>query len=1027
VKNRILISTVAIVFLLTLLITPVSAMDARNYIDVVVELDGFCVTDFTPKNYVKKHVQTLDSGVELSTHGIINSVKTFVHKNNSQFDVVYHEYGALLRGFSCRIESDRINKISNIPGVKRVYEIPEYKLYLHDSVSMIKGDRVWEMKDEKERDITGHGTIIGIIDSGLDYRNTDLGGEIGVGKKVIEGYDFADDLDIARDGQNHGTHVAGICSANGKLKGVAPSANLIGFKVFSSEGKRTSVGANIIKALEQALLSKCTVVNMSLGSMGTAVGTDKDSIYHNAVEAGMTICAASGNNGARAPGRGFPIGYPSSIDPIISVAATDDALKMMGNIIEPEDENFEFVVSLLNDSPDWIEGEYEIVDCGYGNSDEDFAELDLEGKVALIKRGPVSEEKAYFRYKDVRAGKAGAVACIIYNHSFGSYNGTLTSPVESENMGEDSEIIPASSLSLLQGEKLLKLLSKGKCVIKIKEGKITDRMAYFSSSGPSSIIQFKPDVSAPGVHILSTMNTIGDNHTSNWGYKNGTSMACPHVAGAVALISQAHPLATPAEIKSRLMATADLLWNDVANEYVPLSMQGSGRIDIEKAIETKIVFDPPGGSTKANTHGRATLDFVVQNLSAESQDVKLTYKSIGWDTEGEFEFERLTIKPFGQIESSIDIKCMAGIEGILEGVIFASIGEEIIHLPLIVLNQNTYLPPQLSYLRAEKNNLINLNDENPETVLTFKLNYGSFMTSPDSPSDFITSTISALYLSAANKKNMELGVILYDDIFQAGYYHIPWNGRGADGSLLVHNGENIILGQGIRTIQYSNGNPSLVVKQKPPASTIVNVSGSPLLGSQEIGMMLAPEKPGLNDEFEIRIFLSETIGVNTLDFSFTYPAEFIEIVDVHPDIMFGSSGRLNFLDNPLKNVVDVYLEVDEEFVDWHMGTAVSIIAKMKKATKNILPMGFLLGEIKTIEETILLPFSQILIRGIPEISCFDLNKDNVVNENDFAILSKHMGSVTGQSLYERRMDFDLDGRVNYYDLCILAKNMTPES
>ena len=75
-------------------------------------------------------------------------------------------------------------------------------------------------------------------------------------------------------------------------------------------------------------------------------------------------------------------------------------------------------------------------------------------------------------------------------------------------------------------------------------------MASFSSAGPTPIsLRLKPDVVAPGTSILSSQ-------PGGWGLSSGTSMAAPHVSGAVALLLQRHPSWRPAEVKAALTATA---------------------------------------------------------------------------------------------------------------------------------------------------------------------------------------------------------------------------------------------------------------------------------------------------------------------------------------------------------------------------------------------------------------------------------------------------------------------------------------
>ncbi|WP_228039815.1 S8 family peptidase [Streptomyces chromofuscus] len=119
-----------------------------------------------------------------------------------------------------------------------------------------------------------------------------------------------------------------------------------------------------------------------------------------------------------------------------------------------------------------------------------------------------------------------------------------------------------------------------------------DKLAGFSSTGPRvGDGAIKPDVTAPGVDITAAAakgsaiaQEVGENPA---GYLtiSGTSMATPHVAGAAAILKQQHPDWTYAEIKGALTASTK------GGAYTPFQ-QGSGRIQVDRAIQQTVIADP---------------------------------------------------------------------------------------------------------------------------------------------------------------------------------------------------------------------------------------------------------------------------------------------------------------------------------------------------------------------------------------------------------------------------------------------------
>jgi subtilisin family serine protease len=137
-----------------------------------------------------------------------------------------------------------------------------------------------------------------------------------------------------------------------------------------------------------------------------------------------------------------------------------------------------------------------------------------------------------------------------------------------------------------------------------------DEIASFSSSGPSGIdLGFKPDVSAPGVDIYSSVPT-------GWSSFSGTSMAAPHVAGGAALLLQRHRAWTPAQVKSALVLTGRRVWADGGRtrEILP-TREGGGLIDLA-AADNPLVFASPSSVSFGFVHRGQAVTRTVQLADA---------------------------------------------------------------------------------------------------------------------------------------------------------------------------------------------------------------------------------------------------------------------------------------------------------------------------------------------------------------------------------------------------------------------------
>lgn len=171
------------------------------------------------------------------------------------------------------------------------------------------------------------------------------------------------------------------------------------------------------------------------------------------------------------------------------------------------------------------------------------------------------------------------------------------------------------------GHKSLKLKLDGTPAT-VNDAAQVDQAHPTSSQGPSPSGSLKPDLAAPGTDILSA-NTAADGAPDGYALASGTSMASPHVAGAAALLRQAWPAWKPADIKSALMVTADPVVK-VGVDVAPARVQGSGRLNLARAIDPGLLIQPPAVAISPSrlTPGDAGL-FVdlrdVRRAGAESE------------------------------------------------------------------------------------------------------------------------------------------------------------------------------------------------------------------------------------------------------------------------------------------------------------------------------------------------------------------------------------------------------------------------
>jgi serine protease AprX len=175
--------------------------------------------------------------------------------------------------------------------------------------------------------VDGTGVGVATIDSGVAAWHDDLDG------RIAHFADFVGGQAAAYDDYGHGTHVAGIIAGSGRdsdgvRRGIAPGAHLVVLKALDVSGN--GYASNVIAAIDYAIAHRLAynirVINLSVAA-GVYESYLKDPLTlaaKRAVDAGIVVVAAAGNNGRR---NGDPeyggIASPGNAPWVLTVGAAD--------------------------------------------------------------------------------------------------------------------------------------------------------------------------------------------------------------------------------------------------------------------------------------------------------------------------------------------------------------------------------------------------------------------------------------------------------------------------------------------------------------------------------------------------------------------------------------------------------------------------------------------------------------------------------------------------------------------------------
>ncbi|WP_036687340.1 S8 family serine peptidase [Paenibacillus tyrfis] len=617
---------------------------STNKVNVIVQLSGQPVSVGKYASDLGQQQLSAES-IESAVNSEQSSMISLAKSEGIDLKVNY-QYNTVLNGMEITLPANQIPELATIPGVKSIHENRTYyalPVEAPQPVDAVTGNydvapiKQIGAQDAWAKGLTGKGLKVGVIDSGVDYLHPDLRDAYKGGyNSSFNTSDPYEEPPIPKDqhpfgkgfaGTSHGTHVSGTIAGRAKntntdvvQKGIAYEADLYVYKVLSRNpktGSSSGSSAQVIDGIERAVKDKMDVINLSLGSDEEKDPNAPDSIaINNAVLGGIVAVVASGNAGDKGP-YFYSMGSPASSQLAISVGAvTSPSNRYKASVTSSVYEAVYYPLNVMG----WKTGQedfkailgtnpIEAVYVGLGQ-DDDYKGKNVAEKIAFVSRGSLA-----FVDKIKNAKKWGAKAIVIFNGNITQDANGNDIPDLSPNLsgrdghidsfiGDDFEYIPAFDMSGQQGralaaavlanpDKPFRLTFGPSYPQTIDKG---DTMATFSSRGPLSDdkLSIKPDISAPGVNVLSTYPAYGKmipgaSYAQAYKRSNGTSMATPHVAGVALLLKQQHPDWTPFDIRAAIANTADGIKDSKETPYDVYS-QGAGRINVSQAVYTPAVL-----------------------------------------------------------------------------------------------------------------------------------------------------------------------------------------------------------------------------------------------------------------------------------------------------------------------------------------------------------------------------------------------------------------------------------------------------
>jgi subtilisin family serine protease len=541
-----------------------------------------------------------------------------------------NDYSIALNGYSALLTPEQAGALESAKGVVAVTK-DQFHQTTTDSSPAFLG--LTAAGGAYQRGVDGRGVVVGVIDTGIwpehpsfagagfpapptgplpcQFGNTahnpndapfSCNNKLVGARQMLATYRSLigaapDEFNSARDDNGHGSHTASTAAGNdnvsatvlgtprGQISGIAPRAHLIAYKGLGNLGGFTS---DLVAAINQAVADGVDVINYSIGSTSFNFDLADEIAFLGAAEAGVFIANSAGNNG---PGTSTVFG-PAYVPWITSVGASTQRRFFQGTVVLGNGQSFPGAsITQGISTPRPL---LDAADLGNAlcNPAVPFTSSVLNA-IVICQRGVVGRVA-----KSLAVRNGGGVGMIMHENS------------NAGNLFSDSHFVPSVHVDLTPAGQAIKAYADtASPTARIVAGQVSTwvpggpsiapSMTDFSSRGPNQFSGdiIKPDVTAPGIHILAGNSPFPDPGTAPPGELfqaiAGTSMSSPHVAGLFALLKQVNPDWSAAAAKSALMTTAyqSVLNNDRVNQANPFQ-QGAGHVNPGRPQNKGSAFQP---------------------------------------------------------------------------------------------------------------------------------------------------------------------------------------------------------------------------------------------------------------------------------------------------------------------------------------------------------------------------------------------------------------------------------------------------